>query len=221
MRDLTKDQYNEKIRCNKKALEYALDIRKFEIDLYWKRASYFWTLIGASLAGFIALKASSIDDKSKQDILVIISCIGLSFSYAWFLVNKGSKFWQVNWEKHVDMLEDEHIGSLYKISFYGDRPEHTPARIKNYITGPAQISVSKINQIISLFVTLVWINLLSNLLLPLSFEKSIDWFHVSMISTTIAAIGLFHWLGRSNNNDSSHTARLRESKFSNDTSQEN
>ena len=39
-----------------KALERALDIRKFEIDLYWKRAAYFWTFIAATLAGFIASK---------------------------------------------------------------------------------------------------------------------------------------------------------------------
>ena len=37
-----------------KALEHALDIRKFEIELYWKRATYFWTFIGATLAGFVA-----------------------------------------------------------------------------------------------------------------------------------------------------------------------
>ncbi|EIJ8446517.1 hypothetical protein LJP04_004306, partial [Salmonella enterica] len=44
---------------NEKALTYALDIRKFEIDLYWKRASYFWAFIAATFAGFITLQASS------------------------------------------------------------------------------------------------------------------------------------------------------------------
>jgi hypothetical protein len=29
----------------KDALKHALDIRKFEIELYWKRAAYFWTFI--------------------------------------------------------------------------------------------------------------------------------------------------------------------------------
>ena len=29
------------------ALTGALDIRKFEIDVYWRRAAYFWTLIEA------------------------------------------------------------------------------------------------------------------------------------------------------------------------------
>jgi hypothetical protein len=38
-----------------KALEHALDIRKFEIELYWKRASYFWTLIAAAFAAYFLI----------------------------------------------------------------------------------------------------------------------------------------------------------------------
>ncbi|MCC9001729.1 MAG: hypothetical protein LM549_03765, partial [Candidatus Competibacter sp.] len=37
------------------ALEKALDIRKFEIELYWKRAAYFWTLIAAAFAGYFII----------------------------------------------------------------------------------------------------------------------------------------------------------------------
>lgn len=39
-----------------KALEQAHDIRKFEIDLYWKRAAYFWTFIAATFAGYFLLQ---------------------------------------------------------------------------------------------------------------------------------------------------------------------
>ena len=35
-----------------RALAYALDIRKFEIELYWKRATYFWGFIAAAFAGY-------------------------------------------------------------------------------------------------------------------------------------------------------------------------
>ena len=35
--------------CNNNALLQALDIRKYEIDHYWKRATYFWTFIAATL----------------------------------------------------------------------------------------------------------------------------------------------------------------------------
>ncbi len=37
----------------KKALELALEIRKFEIELYWKRATYFWAFITIALAGYV------------------------------------------------------------------------------------------------------------------------------------------------------------------------
>ena len=43
-----KDQAAEK--KYEKALEYALETRKFEIELYWERAKYFWAFIAASFA---------------------------------------------------------------------------------------------------------------------------------------------------------------------------
>ncbi|MDP3063542.1 MAG: hypothetical protein Q8O40_10115 [Chloroflexota bacterium] len=59
MRDIPDDAEYEQLfagdfpegSCRAKALEYALDVRKFEIGLYWSRATYFWTLITAAFAG--------------------------------------------------------------------------------------------------------------------------------------------------------------------------
>src|SRR6267378_6754839 len=86
---------------NVEALERALDIRKFEIDLYWKRATYFWTFIAATLAGFVAVQASS--SGNKTDLSVLLSNLGFVLSFGSLCVNRGSKFWQENWEYHVDM----------------------------------------------------------------------------------------------------------------------
>jgi|SRR5438270_1430938 len=77
----------------KDALKYALDIRKFEIDLYWKRATYFWALIAASFAGYFALQSTESAKRNAFSIF-IVSCIGLVLSFAWYLVNRGSKYWQ-------------------------------------------------------------------------------------------------------------------------------
>lgn len=88
------------------AYELALEIRQFEIELYWKRAAYFWTLLAATFAGYFAL-ASSDRAHIHPNLLFLVSCIGLVLSTGWYLVNRGSKYWQENWERHVDSLEDE------------------------------------------------------------------------------------------------------------------
>lgn len=58
-----------------KALKYAHDIRKFEIELYWKRATYFWTFIGAAFAGYFAIQKGG--DTSN---IFVVSALGFVFS---------------------------------------------------------------------------------------------------------------------------------------------
>ena len=132
----------------KNALDYALDIRKFEIDLYWKRAAYFWAFIAASFAGYFAIITKT-GDKEPFSVLIICS-LGFLFSYGWYFVNRGSKFWQENWERHVDYLENEVIGPLYKtVRDPGECNLWNP--LNEY-----PFSVSKINQLLSLIVTIIW-----------------------------------------------------------------
>lgn len=142
-------------KCEKtlreKALEHALDIRKFEIELYWKRATYFWAFIAATFAGYLGMATS--DKPPSKEILLLICLLGLSFSVAWYLVNRGSKFWQNNWERHVDLLEDAIIGPLYKTAI-DTRTCYFRKLHKEY-----GFSVSKINQILSLYILSIWIYL--------------------------------------------------------------
>jgi len=146
------DQPPQKTK-REKALDHALDIRKFEIGLYWQRAAYFWALIAAAFAGYFAiLSAEHLCDKGF--LAHVVGCIGLLFTWAWCLVNRGSKQWQENWENHVDMLEDEIIGPLYKTVLL--RPKSAPNLIETYITGPGKFSVSKINQWVSSFTLVIW-----------------------------------------------------------------
>jgi hypothetical protein len=133
----------------KRAYKIALEIRQFEIELYWKRATYFWTLLAATFAGYFAL-ASSDKDRVHPGYLFLVSCIGLVLSTGWYLVNRGSKFWQENWERHVDSLEDEFAGPLYKTTISSE----TFPFWKFWKGYP--FSVSKVNQLTSLFVVLVW-----------------------------------------------------------------
>lgn len=134
-----------------KTLEKALETRKFEIELYWKRTTYFWAFIASSFAGyFVVIKSTEF-----KEMTIVVSMIGLLFSIGWYLANRGSKYWQKNWETHVDLLEDEQIGPLYGTIL-------NPTSIKLYkITGEYPFSVSKINQILSFSIILIWIYIFS------------------------------------------------------------
>ncbi len=136
-----------------KALFQALDVRKFEIELYWKRAAYFWTLIAAAFGAFFAIMGAA-GFNEREFFSYLVSAIGFNFTFAWFLVNKGSKMWQENWENHVFMLEDEVIGPLFKTVLI--RPSER-IDCDNMITAPSSFSVSKINQIVSVFVMAIWL----------------------------------------------------------------
>jgi len=194
-----------------KAFEHALDIRKFEIDLYWKRATYFWTFIGATLAGYAAVFVAS-SEFPKTDLLVILSCLGLVFSFAWFCVNRGSKHWQENWENHVDMLEDETIGPLYKTVL--TRPDSTCVSeyIVGVITGPSPLSVSKINQIISLYVTGLWGFLLYKALPPFSCAAPVKWEYVGLVVFALMSCIAFLTLGRTYGGSYRHVAKQRNAE---------
>lgn len=191
------------------AFKYALETRKFEIELYWKRATYFWTFIGAIFAGFFVAYAS--ESSHRQDLLVLLCCLGTVFSAAWFFVNKGSKHWQENWENHVDLLEDKSVGSLFKIVLSRSY-ERRRDKVIGAITGPGSYSVSKINQIISLFIFTLWVILLCNVV-PIDASLKFNWFYVSVIFASTACCGLFLVLGRSHVKSHLHSANLRESSI--------
>ncbi|MCM1129475.1 MAG: hypothetical protein NC211_06720 [Alistipes senegalensis] len=130
---------------NKLALKYALDIRKFEINLYWRRTAYFWTLITLILGSF----GFTINQKHAA-ASVILSCIAFVLCFAWIFVNKGSKHWQENWEYHVDQLENNITGPLYKTVLFKQRNYKG-----NPLTRPAAMSVSKINLLVCWFMLVV------------------------------------------------------------------
>lgn len=156
---MNQDEYDEKFQTKdseskilKAAFDQVSDIRKFEIELYWKRATYFWALIAVAFAGYFSILAS--DNMENEFFLsLIVACIGLVFTFAWFLSSRGSKYWQENWENHLDLLEDKVTGPLYKTLL--ERPGHLNSAEK-YITGPLSLSVSKINQWVSVFVLFSW-----------------------------------------------------------------
>ena len=141
----------------REALRQALSNRQFEIDYYWKRTTYFWTLTAAALAGYFALAYPKSSTNAGQFSSFAVGCLGLLISTSWFFVNKGSKFWHENWENHVSALCPPETGSLFRKVLR--RPNEGFLWFLR-VTRPAPISVSKINQWVSLYVTCFWLGLI-------------------------------------------------------------
>ena len=145
---------NDELRTQ--ALKDALHIREMEIKLYWTRTTYFSAFIGLIFAGYgyVVLEHG----EGNKGLAPLICLAGFIFSIAWFLVNKGSKYWQENWENHVDMLE---YAPLYKTTLARPKPSTCCEAVGRMLFGPSPFSVSRINQSLSIFVTLIWFYLLS------------------------------------------------------------
>ena len=113
------DKPSETEKKHSSALKEALDIRKFEIDLYWRRTGFFWAFITIIYTALFSVFCKYIECPVKYFLFVpvisTLSGLGFFFSIAWHMVNKGSKFWQENWEKHVSLLEKSEIGPLYDV----------------------------------------------------------------------------------------------------------
>lgn len=107
-----------KREARKSALDRAHVIRMFEIELYWKRATYFWVLQAAVFTAFGLIWKEA--DASKWGLIpAALGCLGVLTALAGWLSSLGSKFWQANWEHHIDMLEDEFEGRLHKTAWVG------------------------------------------------------------------------------------------------------
>jgi hypothetical protein len=127
---------------NKKRLDVSIQTRNLEIDLFWKRSLFFWGFISAAFVGYAALRQS--------DLRIVLACFGLVCSCAWTLVNRGSKYWQENWETKVERFELPVTGVLFG-------KEETPQSYKGWWLRGRQYSVSKLAIALSDYVFLLWL----------------------------------------------------------------
>lgn len=209
---LTPQKYKKAfLKRERLALAQALDIRKFEIELYWKRASYFWTFIAAVFAGFFAVQASN--SVAKNELSTVLSCLGVVFSFAWFCVNRGSKYWQENWEKHVDVLEDTVIGPLYKVVLSRNKTLSCKDKCIDFITGPVPLSVSKINQMISFYMTILWLAISFDSIFILYKTGGLTPLYIVVILLSMIVCLSFVSLGKSYDGGYYHIATIRKSRI--------
>ncbi|SMM99183.1 hypothetical protein SPONN_325 [uncultured Candidatus Thioglobus sp.] len=129
-----------------KKYEVVLATRNFEIELFWKRSLFFWGFIAASFVTYATII------KEKPELAIVIACFGFVCSVAWSLVNRGSKYWQENWESHVEIIEDNVTGSLFK--------ERKEQKDKGIWLSSRKFSVSKVVIALSDFTVLIWLSLM-------------------------------------------------------------
>ncbi|MCG8625167.1 MAG: hypothetical protein MJE68_24615 [Proteobacteria bacterium] len=153
--DAIDDLNNKKDDCKRKqmekkiatALKEAHEIRRFEVGLYWQRSLYFWGFIVAFLVGFTSLlTADNISSWVVEMGLLFLALLGFFTSFALLFVHKGSRFWQRNWELHIDFLEEEVTGNLHKCiieeSKHGEWDSH--------------YSLNKINRNFIVIIIIMW-----------------------------------------------------------------
>ena len=104
---MTEKQVDKESDKSSKLLEIALDARQFELDLFWRRALFFWGFIASAFIGFASTYPN-------QPIAALtISCFGFICSLAWTLVNRGSKYWYENWEIKVKKVGGNEIKKMF------------------------------------------------------------------------------------------------------------
>lgn len=136
----------DKEDARRRALDRAHEIRKFEIELLWKRALFFWGFQVAIMVAVAAVFGAEKRDTNQEFFYPFLAGIGLISALAQLLVNKGSKFWQETWEFHIDMLEEEFEGKVHQLHLKD--ADEIDAKI---------ISVSKVNRNTSFIFFLSWI----------------------------------------------------------------
>jgi hypothetical protein len=184
------------------ALKEAQDNRRFEIGLYWQRSNYFFLFVGGAFAGFFGLETS---DRAGdlQEPRILVGALGLVVSTAWHFANRGSKYWQEIWERHIDLLEDRVYGPLHK----------TFVSQKNASRGrwlsAQRYSVSKINHVLSLSAIVAWVFLLvRSLSTVLDFTEPFGLFNESAASV-LALVACWLCTGKS---DDSKKALIVETR---------
>jgi hypothetical protein len=175
-------------------LKFAIEIRNLELRLYWTRTAYFWTLLAAAFAGYVAIEtqiqpANATNAGSLEIPRFVLACIGLVFSTAWYMVNRGSKYWQKTWERHIDLLPDDPVSRMFRTRL---DPSITPFY---KLLEPYPFSVSKTNQALSFYITVVWLILAIRafplILWPKEFENDLAWFFVFITFIFLISLLLF------------------------------
>jgi hypothetical protein len=146
---------NEK---DSRRFDAALQTRQFEIDLFWKRSLFFWGFIAAAFVAVSTLK-------DEHMLVLLVSGFGLVCSFAWTLVNRGSKYWQEQWEAKVEDVENKVTCPLFK--------KREAEQDKGWWLRGRRYSVTRLTIAVSDYIFFVWLCIFSRqALISLGFSRS-------------------------------------------------
>lgn len=156
------------------AYNKAHDIRKFEIDLYWKRAAYFWVFEALLFVAY----GSCLQSICKQEAITpyiqfglpLLAGGGIILTILWISSMLGSKFWQKNWELHIDQLENAISGHLHKTVCFKSGGNMCYYSTDDKTSANNHFSVSNINLCVGLLVMCSWLMMFFIALVVLSNE---------------------------------------------------
>ena len=168
------------------AYKVCLDTRKFEIELFWKRSLFFWGFIAVAFAGYSQLYTTN-----NPILPLVLAGFGLVCTVAWTLANRGSKYWQENWEQKVARLEPGLTGVLF------EKQEKVKTEAGKWLQA-RRYSVSRLTIALGDYVCLLWIVLLIHKgLLMWGSETVQDWVVRNgpylLLAMPLLFIGLMLW----------------------------
>ena len=181
------------------SLNAALETRRLEIELFWRRATFFW---GFQIAALTVVGLAVRIDGGDHDPLRLVTLnasliIGFWAAVAGYLSARGAKYWQEVWEYRLEELEPFPMFAA------------STTRTKSFL-GPGCWSVSKQYITFLLFIIFLWV--LSLLALPAYLwettdatldgpSKALTSAFVGLVAIVVSVLG--QWLG-----GATHSIRL-------------
>lgn len=168
----------------KEAYDKSHATKNFEIELYWKRATYSWTLI-AALITLCGLLINTYLNKSQGNekiifIILAISFAGLFITILCNLILQSGEYWKKNWEIHTVLLEPLFSGRLYAT---------------HVISANNRLSIAKLNGLLYMMVIACWL-LIIEFIFSMQFGQTLKTFACSILIFSIFVFSYAVTLGK-------------------------
>ena len=128
--------------------EKVLELRKFEIENFWRRAIFFWGIISLLYLGFFNLDTTSY-------YFIVLPLVGVLFNIIFSLSIRGSKYWQEHYEHLANQFEVGMDFILFRHLYVDTFPYSLEKKF--LLSKSHRFSVSKLAMLLSDLSTIIWV----------------------------------------------------------------